>query len=188
MDWFAEIRRNGKVEQTLHNRRIGKKALLTFFVIVILLSAVVETRICRGGAQWLYFVLMWIPALAATVANCVSFRENREPFSFKKLFAKGGFRKCKPRCQSHPAGWRVLTTKSKPCTATFLGFLMRRGYVRNPVSHKLFHWGEKIKHICILPVSMYVRQCLSDKTKWFYQIIVWQSRIGKPNPAFLRSE
>ena len=85
------------MEQTLHNRRIGKKALLTFFVIVILLSAVVETRICRGGAQWLYFVLMWIPALAATVANCVSFRENREPFSFKKLFAKGGFRKCKLR-------------------------------------------------------------------------------------------
>lgn len=40
---------------------------------------------------------MWIPALAATVANCVSFRENREPFSAKKLLAKGGFRKCKLR-------------------------------------------------------------------------------------------
>ena len=37
------------MEQTLHNRRIGKKALLTFFVMVILLSAVVEALICRGG-------------------------------------------------------------------------------------------------------------------------------------------
>ena len=85
------------MEQTMHNRRIGKKAFLTFLAIVILLSAVVETRICRGGPEWLYLVLMWIPALAATVANCVSFRENGEPFSLKKLFQKGGFRKCKLR-------------------------------------------------------------------------------------------
>ena len=53
--------------------------------------------ICRGGSEWLYLILMWIPALAATVANCISFRENREPFSAKKLLAKGGFRKCKLR-------------------------------------------------------------------------------------------
>ena len=37
---------------------------------------------------------MWIPAVAATVANCVFFRENGEPFSVKKLFALGGFRTC----------------------------------------------------------------------------------------------
>lgn len=85
------------MEQTTHNRSIGKKAFLTFFVIVILLSVVVETLICRGGPEWLYLVLMWIPALAAAVANCISFRENREPFSVKKLFAKAGFRKCKLR-------------------------------------------------------------------------------------------
>ena len=42
-------------------------------------------------------VLMWIPAAAAVVANCISFRENKERFSLKKLFAKGGFRKCKLR-------------------------------------------------------------------------------------------
>ena len=42
-------------------------------------------------------MLMWIPALAATVSNCVSFRENGEDFSVKKLFAMGGFRKCKLR-------------------------------------------------------------------------------------------
>ena len=85
------------MEQAMNNRSIGKKAFLTFFVIVILLSAVVETMICRGGPEWLYLVLMWIPAMSATVANCISFRENREPFSLKKLFAKGGFRKCRLR-------------------------------------------------------------------------------------------
>lgn len=36
------------MEQNMNHRSIGKKVLLTFFVIVILLSAVVETMICRG--------------------------------------------------------------------------------------------------------------------------------------------
>ena len=79
----------------MKSQSIGKKALIVFFAIVILFSAVVETLICRGGPEWLYLILMWIPALAATVANCISFRENGEPFSFEKLLAKGGFRKCK---------------------------------------------------------------------------------------------
>lgn len=79
----------------MKSQSIGKKALIVFFAIVILFSAVAETLICRGGPEWLYLILMWIPALAATVANCISFRENGEPFSFEKLFAKGGFRKCK---------------------------------------------------------------------------------------------
>lgn len=78
-------------------KRIGKKSFIVFFAIVILLSTVVETMICRGGSEWLYMVLMWIPAAAAVVANCISFRENKERFSLKKLFAKGGFRKCKLR-------------------------------------------------------------------------------------------
>lgn len=81
----------------MKSQSVGKKAFIVFFVIVILFSAVVETLICRGGSEWLYMILMWIPAVAATVANCVFFRENREPFSLKKLFAMGGFRKCKLR-------------------------------------------------------------------------------------------
>ena len=85
------------MEQEMNNRSIGKKATFTFFIIVILLSAVVETLICRGGPEWLYLAVMWIPALAATVANCISFREKVEDFSVKKLFAMGGFRKCKLR-------------------------------------------------------------------------------------------
>ena len=79
------------------NRNYGKRALFSFFAIVILLSAVVETLICRGGSEWLYLVLMWIPALATAVASCVSFRENGESFSVKKLLALSGFQKCKLR-------------------------------------------------------------------------------------------
>ena len=77
------------MNRKIENRNYGKRALISFFTIVILISAVVETLICRGGAEWLYIVLMWIPAVAATVANCVFFRENGEPFSVKKLFALG---------------------------------------------------------------------------------------------------
>ena len=81
----------------IEKRNYGKRALLSFFTIVIPASAVVETLICMGGPEWLYLVLMWIPAMAATVANCVFFRENREAFSVKKLFSMGGFRRCKLR-------------------------------------------------------------------------------------------
>lgn len=81
----------------IENRNYGKRALFSFFAIVILLSAVAETLICMGGPEWLYLVLMWIPALAAIVANCVFFRENGEPFSAKKLCALGGFQRCKLR-------------------------------------------------------------------------------------------
>ena len=82
------------------DRKYGKGALILFFTLVILLSAVTETLICLGGSQWLYLVLMWIPALAATAANCLSFREKGETFSVKKLFAMGGFRKCRLGCLS----------------------------------------------------------------------------------------
>lgn len=85
------------MNRKIEDRKYGKRALISFFAIVILVSAVAETLICLGGPDWLYIVLMWIPAVAATVANCVSFRENSEPFSLKKLFALGGFRRCKLR-------------------------------------------------------------------------------------------
>ena len=48
------------MEQEMNNRSIGRKAFLSFFGIVILISVVVETLICRGGTEWLYAVLMWI--------------------------------------------------------------------------------------------------------------------------------
>ena len=81
----------------IEKRNYGKRALRCFFAIVILLSAVVEALICLGGPEELYFILMWIPAMAATAANCVFFRENGEAFSVKKWFALGGLRRCRLR-------------------------------------------------------------------------------------------
>ena len=63
------------MEEEKTNQRTTTRGLTLFFAIVILLSAVVEAMICRGGPEWLYLILMWIPAFAATVANCISFRE-----------------------------------------------------------------------------------------------------------------
>lgn len=79
------------------NYTVGKKALVVFFSIVIVLSAIAETLIYLGGPEWLYIVLMWVPTVAANIATRVSFRERNEPFSQKKLFAGGGLRKCKIR-------------------------------------------------------------------------------------------
>ena len=79
------------------DKRTGKIALTVFLAVVISVSAVAETLICLGGPEWLYLLLMWTPALAATIANCISFRENGEPFRLKKLFFAGGFRRCKLR-------------------------------------------------------------------------------------------
>ena len=42
------------MNRKIENRNYGKRALISFFAIVILISAVVETLICRGGAEWLY--------------------------------------------------------------------------------------------------------------------------------------
>ena len=44
------------MKQKMNNRSIGKKAFATFLAIVILLSVMVETIICRGGPEWLYLV------------------------------------------------------------------------------------------------------------------------------------
>lgn len=47
----------------------SKKSLMIFFVVVIALSAIVETLICINGASLLYAILMWIPTIAAVIAN-----------------------------------------------------------------------------------------------------------------------
>ena len=85
------------VNVKLENRNDGNRALTGFFAVVILLSAAAETMICRGGPEWLYLVLMWIPALAAAAANLAAWRENGGPFSVKRLLAGGGLRKCRLR-------------------------------------------------------------------------------------------
>lgn len=42
-----------------------KKSLTVFFALIIALSAAVEAGICLGGPEWLYPVLMWLPAVSA---------------------------------------------------------------------------------------------------------------------------
>lgn len=78
-------------------RNYGKWSIAVFFVTVIVLSSIVEFKICTGGDGWLYMLLMWIPAVASIFANIVYFIENKERFSIKKFFNYGGFKLCKIR-------------------------------------------------------------------------------------------
>ena len=42
---------------------------MTFMIVVIILSVIVETLICIIGASCLYAILMWLPTIAAIIAN-----------------------------------------------------------------------------------------------------------------------
>lgn len=75
----------------------SNRSLLIFFVIVIILSAAIEALICKGGSEWLYLALMWIPALAAVIAHCAEFKWEQRGFSLKPLIAGLGIHKCKAR-------------------------------------------------------------------------------------------
>ena len=75
----------------------GKKAVLVFFVLVIYLSAVAEYLICGCQLMWAYPVLMWMPAVAASLAAVVSIRESGESLSLKGLLSATGIRRCKIR-------------------------------------------------------------------------------------------
>lgn len=75
----------------------NKKSISTFFISVILLSAIAELLICKYQFMWAYPLLMWMPALAAIVAALVSMRDAGESFTSKELFAKTGIHFCKMR-------------------------------------------------------------------------------------------
>lgn len=64
-------------------KKYGKKAVIAFFVFVIVLSAICETIYCTGGPEWAVALLMWMPAVSAVVAAIVSIRESGEKYSFK---------------------------------------------------------------------------------------------------------
>ena len=74
--------------------RYGYKALITFFVLVIVLSLTAETCINMGGPQWMYFVLMWIPTFSAIIASVVALKERREKFALKSFITGLGIRGC----------------------------------------------------------------------------------------------
>ena len=47
----------------------NKKSFMTFMIVVIILSVIIEALICLGFPSWLYAVLMWIPTISAVIAN-----------------------------------------------------------------------------------------------------------------------
>ena len=63
--------------------RYDNKAMITFFALVIILSLIAEVRIVTGGPDWMYFVLMWIPAFSAVIASFVALKECHEKFALK---------------------------------------------------------------------------------------------------------
>ena len=77
--------------------RNDNKALVTFFTLVIILSLAAEAFIVKGGPLWIYFVLMWIPALSAIIASAVSLKDDKEKFSLKSFLSGLGIRKCRIR-------------------------------------------------------------------------------------------
>lgn len=74
----------------------SKKSLITFFVVVITLSAIMETLYCVGAGDYYVAILMWMPALAALIANIVNFIDKKEKFSFKLLFERSSFKIANP--------------------------------------------------------------------------------------------
>lgn len=74
----------------------SKKSLITFFVVVITLSAIMETLYCVGAGDYYVAILMWMPALAALIANIVNFIDKKERFSFKLLFERSSFKLANP--------------------------------------------------------------------------------------------
>ena len=84
-------------KRTMNNvdTKYSNKALITFFIIVIILSLAAETWIVTGGPDWMYFVLMWIPAFSAVIASFVALKECHEKFALKRFITGLGIRKCR---------------------------------------------------------------------------------------------
>ena len=75
--------------------RYSNKAILVFLIFTVLASAVVELAVMNGGPDWLWLVLMWIPAAAAIAAAIVSTAANREKAGMKGFLGMLGIRRCK---------------------------------------------------------------------------------------------
>ena len=86
-------------KRTMNNvdTKYSNKALITFFIIVIILSLAAEAFIILDGPGWLYLVLMWIPAFSAIVASVISRKDNKNELSLKGFLSGLGIRKCRIR-------------------------------------------------------------------------------------------
>lgn len=74
-------------------RKFADKGPLSFLVITIVCSVLMETVIIVQKTMGVAVFLMWIPAFAAIVADCISQTENKGTISCKLLLNRIGFRK-----------------------------------------------------------------------------------------------
>ena len=73
----------------------SKKSIITFFIVVIVLSAIMDYIYCAGISGYGVFALMWMPAVACIVANIVNLKDTKEKFNLKLFLNRCGFVKCR---------------------------------------------------------------------------------------------
>lgn len=78
----------------MENYVYSKKSIITFFIVVIILSALMDYIYCAGISVYGVFLLMWMPAVACVVANVVNLIEKKEKFNLKIFLNRCGFKKC----------------------------------------------------------------------------------------------
>lgn len=69
------------------------KSVTLFLVIVISVSAIFETIVIALRAMGLAVFLMWVPTIAAIIAECISQKESNGKISFKNYFRVLDFRR-----------------------------------------------------------------------------------------------
>ena len=77
-----------------NNRKWTDNSVKLYVILVIIISAIVETVYILSGNGYMVILLMWIPALCATIANIVSINEKNDKFSLKKHLLDLGFGGC----------------------------------------------------------------------------------------------
>ncbi len=81
----------------MKNLNVRSKPLFLFFLLVIILSVIVDALIITRGTEILYLVVMWVPALAALAANILKGKLSGEKVTLIGFFRGSGFRVCKIR-------------------------------------------------------------------------------------------
>jgi len=75
-------------------KRFSSRALAAYFAVTIILSAVVDICIARGGPDLLYPALMWCPALGGAAGVIIARRARGEARSLRGFSGELGFRRC----------------------------------------------------------------------------------------------
>jgi len=79
----------------MENKVYTNKAVVTFFISVILLSGIMEYLYCTRGVAYYVAILMWMPAVSCLLANIVNCIDKKEKFSLITLLRNSGFVKTK---------------------------------------------------------------------------------------------